>query len=112
MARRIDAETRAQIVEKYLADESLKYTDIAREFGCSAAYVGRIIKNELQAGSGVKPDRRAEPDNPWMEHITPLHRHKMELEQQIEHKQAELDKAKQALRDFTATLRQLLKEEV
>lgn len=48
----------------------------------------------------------------WMDHITPLHKHRQELELAIEHKQAELDAAKQELRDFLATLRQLMEENV
>lgn len=48
----------------------------------------------------------------WMDHITPIHQRKMELENAIEHKQAELEKAKQEYRDFLATLRQLLGESV
>lgn len=48
----------------------------------------------------------------WMDHITPLHQRKMELENAIEHKQAELEKAKQEYRDFLATLRQLLEGNV
>ena len=46
----------------------------------------------------------------WMDHITPIHQRKMALENAIEHKQAELEKAKQEYRDFLATLRQLLEE--
>ena len=48
----------------------------------------------------------------WMDHITPIHQRKMALENAIEHKQAELEKAKQEYRDFLATLRQLLEESV
>ena len=48
----------------------------------------------------------------WMKHVKPLNAHKRELELAIEHKQAELDKAKQELRDFTATLRQLMEGDV
>lgn len=48
----------------------------------------------------------------WMNHITPIHQRKMELENAIEHKQAELEKAKQEYRDFLATLGQLLEESV
>lgn len=110
--RRIDAETLAEMANMYLSDDSMTYKAIAEKFGVAVQTANRIIHAELQAGDGMKPDRRAEPDNPWMEHITPLHRHKMELEQQIEHKQAELDQARQAYRDFLATLGQLLKEEV
>lgn len=48
----------------------------------------------------------------WMDHITPIHQRKMELENSIEHKQVELEKAKQEYRDFLATLRQLLEGNV
>lgn len=48
----------------------------------------------------------------WVDHITPIHQRKMELENAIEHKQAELDKARQEYRDFLATLRQLMEESV
>jgi hypothetical protein len=48
----------------------------------------------------------------WMDHIKPLHQRKMELENAIEHKQVELDKARQEYRDFLATLRQLMEENV
>lgn len=46
----------------------------------------------------------------WIDHVKPLHRHKKELEQRVEHKRAELEKAKQELRDFTATLKQLMED--
>lgn len=109
MPRRIDAETRAAIVQKYLSDENATYAEIGRHFGINQNTIRKIIKEELQAGSGIVPDRRAkEPENPWMEYVTPLHQHKMELEQKIEHKQAELEKEKQEYRDFQATLKQLL----
>lgn len=47
-----------------------------------------------------------------MDHITPLHQRKMELENAVEHRQVELDKARQEYRDFLATLKQLLEESV
>lgn len=113
MAKRIDAETKAAMVARYLSDETVQYKEIAKEFGVSATYVSRIIHAELQAGNGVKPDRRAkEPENPWMQYVTPLHKHRQELEEKVKHKQAELDAAKQELRDFTATLRKLMEDTV
>lgn len=113
MGKRIDAQTRAQIVQKYLATDDATYADIGRVFGINQNTIAKIIKTELQAGNGTKPARRArEPENPWMEHIHPLHKHKQELEYVIEHKQAELDAARQEYRDFLATLEQLMKEEV
>ena len=114
MGKRIDAETRAQIAQTYLANEGMPYRTVAKRFGISAESARRIIKDELKAGNGIKPDRRAktEPSSDWMQHITPLHKHKQALELAVEHKQAELDKAKQELRDFTATLRQLMEGDV
>lgn len=111
MAKRIDAETRAQIVQKYLATDDATYADIGRVFGINQNTIAKIIRTELQAGNGTKPDRRAkEPENPWMEYVTPLHKHKQELEDVIEHKQAELDAARQEYRDFLATLKQLMED--
>ena len=111
MPRRIDAETRAKIVEMYLSDENATYAEIGRHFGINQYTISHIVKRELQAGNGIVPDRRArEPENPWMQYITPLHQRKQELEQKVEHKQAELDAAKQELRDFTATLKQLMED--
>lgn len=46
----------------------------------------------------------------WTEHVRHLNRQKRELESRVEHKQAELDRAKQELRDFTATLKQLMED--
>lgn len=109
----ITPERRAEIVQAYLSDKAQTYTSVARQFGVSTMTVSRIINEELRAGNGVKPDRRPKPvEPPYMEHITPLHKHRQALEQAVEHKQAELDAAKQELRDFTATLRQLLSEEM
>ena len=114
MGKRIDAETRAQIAELYLSDDSMTYAKVAKQFNVSMMTVKRIITAELKAGNGIKPDRRAktEPSSEWMQHITALHKHKQALELAVEHKQAELDKAKQELRDFTATLRQLMEGDV
>ena len=132
--RKITAEQRAQIVQYYLENDGATYKDIAKKVGVNHCTISKIIRAELQAGNGVKPDRRkvlpvveldeAELDekhvealkaqhprtSDWMEHVKPLHQHKMELEQKVEHKQAELDKAKQELRDFTATLRKLMED--
>lgn len=142
MARRIDAETRAAIVQKYLADEKLSYRDLAKQFGVHPMSVSNIINGYFKDTNGIKPDRNkpkkrsfvelsekqiddmhlnklrenAATYHPrtsdWMSHITPLHQHKMELEQKVEHKQAELDAAKQELRDFTATLKKLMEDTV
>lgn len=133
MAKRIDAETKAAIVAAYLENDGATYKEIGDQFGINQTTISRIIKTELQAGNGVKPDRRADGEltddelerrhdaviaakdphprtTDWMSHVTPLHKHKMELERKVEHKQAELDKARQELRDFTATLRKLMED--
>lgn len=133
MPKLIDAETRAKIVAAYLESDGATYEGIGEQFGISKCTIGKIIRAELQAGKGIKPDRRvngeltddaldqkhgdviaAKDPHPrttdWMQHVTPLHKHKMELERRVEHKQAELDKARQELRDFTATLRKLMED--
>ena len=141
MGKRIDAETKDKIVEMYLADETLTYRDLASKFGINHMSVSRIINGYFKDTNGIKPDRHKPkkhsfcekteraldtthdevmrqkyPPSPrtsdWTDHITPLHRHKQELENAIAHKQAELDKARQEYREFLATLEQLMKEEV
>ena len=112
MRKRIDDETRAEIVKTYFSGAS--YKEIAEQFGIAYATAQRIVREHAEAGTNLRPDRIQKPETApdWMEHITPLHKYKSELESDIEHKQAELDKAKQAYRDFLATLEQLMKEEV
>ena len=135
MARKIDAETRAAVVAAYLENPNLKYGDISKKIGVAESTAANIIRTHLKAGNGIKPDRRtrvngeltddaldqkhgdviaAKDPHPrtldWMDHVKPLHKHKQELERRVEHKQAELDKARQELRDFTATLRQLMED--
>lgn len=137
MPRRIDAETRAAVVAAYLSSDNVTYKDVAEQFGINLNTVRRIVGAEVQAGEGIKPDRRTGVNGEltddaldakhykvmrekgaashprtldWMDHVKPLHKHKQELEQRVEHKQAELEKAKQELRDFTATLRQLMED--
>lgn len=133
MPRKIDAETKAAITAMYLSSDSVTYKDVAEQFGINLNTVRRIVGSEVQAGKGIKPDRRvngeltddaldqrhddviaAKYPHPrtldWMDHVKPLHQHKQELEQRVEHKRAELEKAKQELRDFTATLKQLMED--
>ena len=112
MPRRIDAEIRAKIVEMYLSDENATYAEIGRHFGINQYTISNIVKRELQAGNGIKPDRRSKPAQQpdWMAYVTPLHQHKRELEEKVLHKKAELDKAQQELRDYLATIRKLMTE--
>lgn len=142
MAKRIDAGLRAQIVDAYLADPAIRQKELAQRYHIGISTVQRIIHDQVEAGKCVKPDRRrrnpdgsegiseAEMDkrhaermaaqnverhprtSDWMDHITPIRKRKMELENAIEHRQAELEKAKQEYRDFLATLKQLMEENV
>ena len=142
MAKKIDAELREQICEEYLADPTVRFLDLARKYMVSESTVQRFVADLVKAGKCVKPDRRWKPPkrNPdgsegitvgemdkrhaermaeqhprtsdWMDHITPIHQRKQELENAIEHKQVELDRARQEYRDFLATLKQLLEENV
>jgi transposase-like protein len=110
---RISAEKKAEIVRMYLENDGMTYKELSTYFGVSESFIGRTINAELQAGNGIKPDRRAKPEPPdWMAYVTPLHQHKCELELAVQHKQAELEAAKQELRDFTATLKQLMEDTV
>ena len=142
MGRKLDSELRAQIVDAYLADPAIRQKDLAQRYHIGVSTVQRIIHDQVEAGKCIKPDRRRRsvkrnPDgsegiteekmdqkpaermaeqhprtSDWMAHITPLHKHRQELENAVEHKQVELEKAKQELRDFLATLRQLMEETV
>lgn len=142
MGRRIDAELREQIVAAYIADPSIRQKDLAQRYHIGTSTVQRIIHDQVEAGKCVKPDRRrrsvkrnadgsegileGEMDkrhaermaeqhprtSDWMDHIAPIHQRKQELENAIEHRQVELEKAKQEYRDFLATLRQLMEETV
>ena len=137
MPRKIDAETRAAIVAAYLSSDNVTYKDVAEQFGINLNTVRRIVGSEVQAGNGIKPDRRtrvngkltddaldqihddviaAQDPHPrtldWMDHVKPLHKYKQELELRVQHKQAELEKARQELRDFTATLKQLMEDTI
>lgn len=135
MAKRIDAGLREEITNAYLSDESVTVKALAEKYCYSVSTISKIIKEYTKSGKGIKPDRRkkltdeeldrqhaermaekAKAEHPktsdWMDHITPLHQRKQELENAIEHKQVELDKARQEYRDFLATLRQLMEESV
>lgn len=146
MGRKLDSELRAQIVDAYIADPAIRQKDLAQRYHIGISTVQRIIRDQVEAGKCVKPDRRRRSvkrnqdgsegiteekmdqkhaeamkkqnaerhprTSDWMDHITPIHQHKQELENAIEHKQAELEKAKQEYRDFLATLKQLMEESV
>lgn len=135
MAKRIDAGLRDEIANAYLSDKSVTVKALAEKYHYSVSTISKIINEYTTSGKDIKPDRRKESkklptdaeldrqhdermaekhprSSDWMQHITPLHQRKQELENTIEHKQAELDKARQEYRDFLATLRQLMEETV
>lgn len=132
---KIDAGLREEIANAYLSDESVTVEALAKKYCLSTTTIHRIIKEYTKSGKGIKPDRRKKltdeeldrqhaermaaqnaerhpRTSDWMDHITPIHQRKMELENAVEHKQVELDKARQEYRDFLATLRQLMEENV
>jgi transposase len=130
---KLDAGLREEIANAYLSDESVTVEALAKKYCLSTTTIHRIIKEYTKSGKDIKPDLRKESKklptdaeldqqhaermaekhprtSDWMDHITPLHQRKQELENAIEHKQAELDKARQEYRDFLATLKQLMEE--
>ena len=132
--KRLTQELRDEIVAAYLSQDKPTHRELAVQYHVAESTIQRIIHDQTKAGNGIKPDRRkkfslgasddkldqkhaeAMPEHPrtsdWMDHITPLHQRKMELENAVQHKQAELDKARQEYRDYRATLRQFLEENV
>lgn len=107
----------------YHSDEYNSYKEVARDTGLSAHVVANIIKLD-KCVIGVEDDeldrRHAEvmrlnrqqhaEMTTWMEHVTPLHQHKLRLEAEISAKQEALDKAKQEYRNFLATVKQLMED--
>lgn len=135
MAKRIDAGLRDEIANAYLSDKSVTVKALAEKYHYSVSTISKIINEYTTSGKDIKPDRRKESKklptdaeldqqhaermaekhprtSDWMDHITPLHQRKQELENAVEHRQVELDKARQEYRDFLATLKQLMEENV
>ena len=120
---KIDDETRAKVIKMYYSDEYNSYKEVARDTGLSAHVVANIIKLD-KCVIGAEDDeldrRHAEvmclnrqqhaEMTTWMEHVTPLHQHKLRLEAEISAKQEALDKAKQEYRNFLATVKQLMED--
>lgn len=112
--RRLDADTRQAIVDAYMSDESMTYAEVGRRFGVAYQTVCNIVKKHNGAGNGIVPDRRQhkrEEEN-LADLIKPLVARKRELEELVTRKQAELEKARQDLRDYTATIKKLFEENV
>lgn len=123
MAKRIDEETSAAILEAYMAG-GVSYQKIAKQFGVAINTVMKIVNgNKLKDDIDMLRANRKHAEamqqkreehaaaTTWMEHVEPLHKHKQRLEAEIAEKQAELDKARQEYRNFLATLEQLMKQE-
>lgn len=112
--RRLDADTRQAIVDAYMSSESMTYAEVGRKFGVAYQTVCNIVKKHNEAGKGIIPDRRPHKQEPesLADIIKPLVSRKRELEERVTRKQAELEKARQDLRDYTATIKKLFEENV
>lgn len=122
-AHKVDEKVRAKVLEMYNSDQKMTYKQIASELGLSAWTVGNIIKLD-KCSIGAENDeldrRHAEvmclnrqqhaEMTTWMQHVTPLHQHKLRLEAEIATKQEALDKAKQEYRNFLATVKRLMED--
>lgn len=109
MARPLAQETKEEILQAFLDGEERKH--IAERYDLAYSTVCSLISDMTKSGNGIKPDRRTPTDcENWMEHVTPLHKKKMQLMENVSRKQAELDKARQELRDYLATIKKLFEE--
>ena len=119
MAKRIDEEKMAAIAQAYQSGNQTA-REVAEQFGVSRSTATRAIPQYSGAPDAVIDRRHAEvmerrrqehaDATTWMEHVTPIHRHKQRLETEIRAKQEALDKAREEYRNFLATLRQLMEE--
>lgn len=112
--RRLDTDTRQAIVDAYMSSESMTYAEVGRKFGVTYQTVCNIVKKHNEAGKGIVPDRRQhkQEQESLADIIKPLVARKRELEERVTRKQAELEKARQDLRDYTATIKKLFEENV
>ena len=108
--KRLTQELREEIVAAYLSQDKPTHRELAKQYHVAESTIQRIIADHTKAGSGIKPDRRKKfhlgaPDDKldkkhaealaaehprtsdWMEHITPIHQHKMELEQSLRYQE-------------------------
>lgn len=112
--RRLDADTRQAIVDAYMSGESITYAEVGRRFGVSYQTVCNIVKKHNGSGKSIVPDRRQhkKEQESLADIIKPLVSRKRELEDVVTRKQDELEKARQDLRDYTATIKKLFEENV
>lgn len=122
--RKIDDEKRQKILELHKAG-GVTQAALAKRFGVSTWTIGNIINTEkLRDGISMEELDKKHADvmackrqehaemTTWMEHVTPLHQHKMRLEAEIAKRQEALDKAKQEYKNFLATVKQLMEDTV
>lgn len=119
MAKRTDVEKMAAIAQAYQSGNRTA-KEVAEQFGVSKSTACRAIQQYSGAPDAVIDRRHAEvmeqrrqehaDATTWMEHVTPIHRHKQRLEAEIRARQEALDKARDEYRNFLATLKQLMED--
>lgn len=113
----ITDEMRSEIVR--LRGEGMVLCEIAEKLGISKGAVENTLK--LYREGGISLEEATEKhrevmrekhaaETSWMEHIKPLHQHKRELESRVRECEEALAKARQAYRNFCATIAQLAEE--
>lgn len=120
----ITDEMRSEIVR--LRGEGMVLCGIAEKLGISKTAVSNallLVQNaaKQKRDEGISLEEATEKhrevmhakhatETPWMEHIKPLHQHKRELESSVRECEEALAKARQAYRNFCATINQLAEE--
>jgi transposase-like protein len=120
----ITDEMRSEIVR--LRGEGMVLCEIAEKLGISKTAVSNALRpvqngGEKNRSDGISLEEATEKhrkvmhekhaaETPWMEHIKPLHQHKRELESRVRECEEALAKARQAYRNFCATINQLAEE--
>lgn len=113
----ITDEMRSEIVR--LRGEGMVLCEIAEKLGISKTAVSNAIM--VHKNDGISLEEATEKhrevmhekhaaETSWMEHIKPLHQHKRELESRVRECEEALAKARQAYRNFCATINQLAEE--
>lgn len=113
----ITDEMRSEIVR--LRGEGMVLCEIAEKLGISKGAVENTLKLYREGGISLEEatekhrevmHEKHTAETPWMEHIKPLHQHKRELESRVRECEEALAKARQAYRNFCATIAQLAEE--
>lgn len=113
----ITDEMRSEIVR--LRGEGMHLKDIAEKLDISMNAVKNALTNYRNGGISLEEatekhkkvmHEKHAAETSWMEHIKPLHQHKRELESRVRECEEALAKARQAYRNFCATINQLAEE--